>query len=338
MANTTAKHLLVRAALGEPVERAPVWAMRQAGRWDPEFQRIRAGMGFFEFSEDVERSAQASLCPVRFGVDAVILFYDITTLPYAMGLPFELKKDIGPTPDRPVHTMEDLARLNPEPKPESYQHIRDLLRRVKAELAGKLPVIVFAGSPFTVGTYCIDTGKHLSKTRQFAAEQPVVWQGLLEKLQHATGLFLNQLIGEGADLYQLFDSWAGMLNPEEYQQWAQRHHEAILRSATGVPRILFVKECPYLDKMTQAGAEVISLGKQHNLAEARAKFPHLVFQGNLDEAILRTGTPEQVRAATRAVLQAGGGQRHIVNLNHGVGKETPVANFEAYIQTARAGL
>ena len=331
-------HLLVRAARGEPIERAPVWAMRQAGRWDPEFQKIRAGMTFFEFSEDVEKSAQASLCPVRFGVDAVILFYDITTLPFAMGLPFELKKDIGPTPDKPVHTLEDLARLNPEPRPESYQHIRDLLRRVKQEVAGKLPVIVFAGSPFTVATYCIDTGKHLSRTRTFAAEQPKVWEGLLDKLQHATGLFLNQLISEGADLYQLFDSWAGMLNHDEYLKWAQPQHTAILNAATGVPRILFVKECPYLDEMTQTGAEVISLGKRHDLAEARAKYPQLVFQGNVDEEILRTGTPEQVRTATRAVLEAGGGQRHIVNLNHGVGKETPVANFEAYIQTARAGL
>lgn len=327
-------HLLVRAARGEAVERVPVWAMRQAGRWDPEFQKVRQGLSFFKFSADVEKSVQASLCPVRFGVDAVILFYDITTLPYAMGLPFELKKDIGPTPDRPIHSRQDLDRLNPEPKPESYQHIRNLLRGVKDQLAGKLPVIVFAGAPFTVATYCIDTGKHLHRTRQFIREQPAVWQGLLEKLEHATTLFLNQLIADGADVYQLFDSWAGMLTSEEYAAYAQQSHTAILRRCTGVPRILFVKECPYLDDMTKTGADVISLGKRHDLAAARRDYPHLVFQGNVDESVLRTGTPEQVRQAVRAVLQAGGGRRHILNLNHGVGKETPVANFEAYVQAA----
>jgi uroporphyrinogen decarboxylase len=310
--------------------------MRQAGRWDPEFRAVRAGLGFYEFSENVERAAKASLCPKRFGVDAIILFYDITTLPVAMGLPFELKKDIGPAPDRPVHTAADLARLNPEPDPATYQHIRALLKRVKDELRDELPVIAFAGSPFTVATYCIGTGKDMAATRRFATEQPVVWEGLLEKLSAATGLFLNTLIGEGADVYQLFDSWAGMLTPDEYERWAQRYHSSVFRAATGVPRILFVKECPYLDRMAATGADVVSLGTRHDLAAARAAYPDLVFQGNVDEEVLRTGTPDTVAAAVRECRQAGGSQRHILNLNHGVGKETPVANFEAYVNAARS--
>jgi uroporphyrinogen decarboxylase len=329
-------HLLVRAARGEAIERVPVWAMRQAGRWDPEFARVRAGATFYEFSENVEKSIRASLCPRRFGVDAIILFYDITTLPVSMGLPFQLKKDIGPMPDHPIRTLADVARLNDRPAPDTYQHIIDLLRGVKAELRGELPVIVFAGAPFTVATYCIGTGKDMTATRRFAAEHPLVWEGLLAKIAQATTGFLNTLIAEGADLYQLFDSWAGMLNPQEYAVWAQSHHQHILGSATGVPRILFVKECPYLDLLATAGAEVVSLGNCHNLAQARARYPQLVFQGNVDEAILRTGTPEQVEAAVKACLSAGGGTRHILNLNHGVGKETPVANFEAYIRAARS--
>src|SRR6478735_8033641 len=128
------KHLLIRAARGERVERAPVWAMRQAGRWDPEFRAIRAGMSFFEFSENVEASTRASLCPRRFGVDAIILFYDITTLPLAMGLPFELKTGAGPVPDRPIRTLADLDRLADDPDPRTYEHIRALLKRVKKEL------------------------------------------------------------------------------------------------------------------------------------------------------------------------------------------------------------
>jgi uroporphyrinogen decarboxylase len=329
-------HLLVRAARGESVERAPVWAMRQAGRWDPEFQRIRAGSTFYEFSENVEKSVAASLCPRRFGVDGIILFYDITTLPVSMGLPFELKRDIGPQPNHPIRTLADVERLNPEPPPESYQHIRELLRRVKEELRGELPVLVFAGAPFTVATYCIGTGKDVAATRRFASEQPDVWQRLLDKLSGATVAFLRTLIAEGADVYQLFDSWAGMLTPDEYARWAQHYHADIIRRATGIPRILFVKECPYLDQLTASGADVISLGKCHDLAAARKQYPHLVFQGNVDEAVLRTGTPEQVEAAVRACRLAGGGQRHILNLNHGVGKETPPANFEAYLRAAKA--
>lgn len=329
------KHLMVRAARGEAIERVPVWAMRQAGRWDPEFNKVRAGKSFYAFSEDVEASARGSLCPRRLGVDAIILFYDITTLPFAMGLPFELKTGAGPVPDRPIRTLADLDRLNANPDPATYSHIRQLLARVKDELRGELPVIVFAGAPFTVATYCIGTGKDVDATRRFAAEQPAVWNGLLEKLTGATVGFLRTLIGDGADLYQLFDSWAGMLTPTEYEAWAQPQHTQIFAGATGVPRILFVKEGPYLDRMCATGAEVISLGTRHDLAAARRQYPQLAFQGNVNEDILREGTPEQVTEAVRACLKAGGGQRHILNLNHGVDKDTPVANFEAYIRAAK---
>lgn len=330
-------HLLVRAARGEAVERPPVWAMRQAGRWDPEFRRIRAGQDFYAFNEDVDRAAQATLCPRRFGVDAIILFYDITTLPYAMGLPFALKTGAGPTPDRPVRTPDDLKRLNPEPHPDSYGYIRALLKKVKEELGGTLPVIAFAGAPFTVATYCIGTGKDVAATRRFAAENPAVWDGLLDRLSVATVGFLKTLIADGADVYQLFDSWAGMLDAAEYEAWAQAYHARILAAATGVPRVLFVKEGPYLDRMASAGAEVVSLGRRHDLAAARRDYPHLVFQGNVPEHVLRTGTPADVVAAVRECIAAGGGTRHIVNLNHGVDKSTPVENFEAYIRAAKGG-
>ena len=329
--------LLVRAARGESVERPPVWAMRQAGRWDPEFHKVRSGLGFYEFSENVEKAALASLCPRRFGVDGIILFYDITTLPVSMGLPFQLKPNIGPMPDRPIRSREDVLKLAENPDPSSYAHIIELLRRVKKELNGELPVLTFAGAPFTVAAYCIGTGKHMDETRKFAAEQPGTWKLLLERISKATIGFLNTLIAEGAAVYQLFDSWAGELTAEEYEEWAQPYHQEILHGATGVPRVLFVKEGPYLDRMCQTGAEVISLGVRHDLAAARRDYPHLVFQGNVDHDILRDGTPEQVTADVRRCLAQGGGQMHIVNLNHGVDKSTPVANFEAYIRAAKGG-
>jgi uroporphyrinogen decarboxylase len=308
--------------------------MRQAGRWDPEFNRLRDGLSFYEFAEDVERAAAASLLPRRFGVDGIILFYDITTLPVAMGLPFELKAAVGPVPDRPVRTALDVRRLDAEPDPQRYRPVRDLLRRVRGELRGELPVLAFAGAPFTVATYCVGTGKDVDATRAFAHERPAVWEELLERLTTATVHFLGTLVGEGADVYQLFDSWAGMLTEEEYRRWAQPRHEAIFRAVAGVPRILFVKECPYLELMTKSGADVVSLGVRHDLAVARRDYPEACFQGNVDERLLRTGTPEQVAAATRACVAAGGGRWHIVNLSHGVDRGTPVANFEAFVRSA----
>src|SRR6516162_4048893 len=218
---STTSHLLVRAARGEAVERPPVWAMRQAGRWDPEFNRVRAGQPFYEFSENVEDAARASLLPRHFGVDVIILFYDITTLPVAMGLPFALRPSQGPVPDHPIRTLADVERLERDPPPERYDHIRRLLKMVKDELRGELPVIVFAGAPFTVATYCIGTGKDMDATRRFAAEQPRAWGELLDRLATATVGFLGTLVREGADVYQLFDSWAGMLTADEYLRWAQ---------------------------------------------------------------------------------------------------------------------
>jgi uroporphyrinogen decarboxylase len=330
-------HLLIRAARGEVIERPPVWAMRQAGRWDPEFNRLRGDLSFYEFSENAELAAKASLLPRRFGVDAIILFYDITTLAVAMGLPFVLQPAHGPMPMRPVRTMQDVARLESQPDPGRYRHIRDLLRLVREELRGELPVLVFAGAPFTLATYCLGTGKDIDATRRFAAEQPQVWHALLDRIQMATIHFLRTLVGDGADAYQLFDSWAGMLKRAEYEQWARSHHVAIFEAVRQTPRILFVKEGPYLDLMTASGADVISLGVRHDLAAARHEYPHLVFQGNVDEKLLRFGTPQQVSEATRRCLQAGGGRRHIINLSHGMDKTAPVANFEAFILAARGG-
>jgi uroporphyrinogen decarboxylase len=328
-------HLLIRATKGEAIARPPVWAMRQAGRWDPEFNKLRAGMSFYEFSENVELAAKCSLLPRRFGVDAIILFYDITTLTVAMGLPFTLQPNRGPVPDQPIRTMDDVKRLDPKPAVERFGHITGLLHAVERELKGELPIIVFAGAPFTVGTYCIGTGKDLEATRAFIRENGFVWGALLDTIQDATIHFLNTLIGQGAALYQLFDSWAGELTRKEYQTWAQDFHRSTFAEVTGAPGILFVKECPYLDLLAQSGANVISLGACHDLAAARRDYPELVFQGNVDEELLKSGTPEQVITATRSCVEAGGGRRHIVNLSHGCDRAMPVANFEAYIRAAK---
>ena len=159
----------------------------------------------------------------------------------------------------------------------------------------------------------------------------------MEQLNQATIVFLRALVKAGADVYQLFDSWAGLLTRAEYLAWAQAHHQAILRAATGCPRILFVKEGPYLDWMAEAGADVVSLGKCHDLAQARRRLPATRFSGKRRRSrIAQPGLADEVRAVTRQCLEAGGGHKHIVNLNHGVDRTTPVANFEAYVETAKS--
>ena len=331
-------HLLIRAARGEDVERSPIWAMRQAGRRDPEFRKVRADLGFFEFSETVDKAVAATLCPRRFGVDGIILFYDITTLPVAMGLQFELKPSLGPLPNRPIRTRADLDRLDVNPDPERFRHVIELLRTVKRELNGELPVLAFAGAPFTVATYCIGTGKHIDQTRRFSADHPTLWRALLDRISTATIGFLKTLIAEGAEFYQLFDSWAGELSPEEYDDFAQPYHSEIFAAATGVPRALYVKECPFFDRMTKSGADVISCGISHDLAELRLRYPGIVLQGNVNAEILRVGTPDMVAQAVRQCKAAGQGTKHIINLNHGVEKTTPVENFEAFIRAAKTGM
>src|SRR5687768_6738417 len=152
---TTKNNLVLRATRGECAERTPVWAMRQAGRWDPAFQELRGGRDFYAFSDDPNLAAAASLCPRRFGVDAIILFYDITTLAVSMGQKFHLEPNHGPRPERPIRSAADVARLTTEPAEASFRSVLETLRLVRKELDDELPVLVFAGAPFTLGAYQI---------------------------------------------------------------------------------------------------------------------------------------------------------------------------------------
>jgi len=332
----TNDHLLIRAARGEAVERVPVWAMRQAGRWDFEFRKLRGNLSFFEFSENVELSAQASLLPKRYGVDAIILFYDITTLAVAMGLPFELKPEVGPVPMAPIRSRIDVERLDARPDPDRYGHVLKLLATVKRELGGTLPVLVFAGAPFTLACYCINVGKHLEATRTFAEERPEVWAALLDKLAEATEHYLKTLANAGADAYQLFDSWAGRLSADEYDRWAQHFHRQLLHDVRSIPRFLYVKECPHVEAMLATEADVISLGTTHDLKALRRQDATQVFQGNVSDELMRTGTPDQIIHATQRCLRHGGGRNHILNLSHGMAKDAPQENFAAFVATARS--
>jgi uroporphyrinogen decarboxylase len=308
--------------------------MRQAGRWDPEFLKLRGGRDFYEFSADPESAAEASLLPGRFGVDGIILFYDITTLAVAMGLDFSLEPNRGPVPAHAIASEADAARLDARPAPDRYVHVIELLRIVRRRLAGSLPVLVFASAPFTLASYCVGTGKDVTRTLQFIREQPKTWATLSDRITQATIEFLGTLSREGADAYQLFDSWAGDLTRADYETLSHRCQRQILAACHATPSILFVRECPYLDLMVQSGAAVVSLGVRHDLAAARRQHPGVCFQGNVDHELLIHGSPAEVGAATRRCLAAGGGRRHVLNLNHGCDRNTTVENFAEFVRAA----
>jgi uroporphyrinogen decarboxylase len=327
--------LLVRTLRGEAVERTPIWAMRQAGRWDPEFRRLRQGLTFFEFSENAELSAAASLCPLRFGVDAIILFYDITTLAVSMGQPFQLVPQRGPVPNEPIHTIEQVKQLASDPDPSTYGHVLEIYDRVARELKGDIPILVFAGAPFTMATYQTGIGRDLIKVRQFVRENRMVWDALLARTADATVSFLQTLIQRGAAAYQLFDSWAGGLSEEEYLEFSQPYHEQIFAAVPG-PSILFVKEVPYVDHAARSGCRVLSLGTSHSIPQVKAQHPHLIVQGNVDHLLLVEKSESDVARATRQCLEQGGGERHILNLDHGMDPNARVENFATFVETAKS--
>lgn len=327
--------LFERAARGEAVERVPVWAMRQAGRWDPEFRRLRGSREFFEFSADPDAAAAASLCPLRFGVDAIILFYDITTLAISMGQRFELVPGRGPCPERPIRTRADVARLSAHPDGPAVDAVAKTLELVRQRLPAGVVPLVFAGAPFTLATYQIGTGKNLASTLEFIQDAPEVWSALLEKTAEATVRFLRVLLDAGAAAYQLFDSWAGALAREDYSRYAQPYHARIF-SETGGLSILFVKDGRYVDLMCRSGAKIVSLGRLHDLGKIHQQHPDMVFQGNVDHELLVSRTPQVVAAAARACLNAGGGRRHILNLDHGMDPAARPENFAAFVDAARS--
>jgi uroporphyrinogen decarboxylase len=330
----TKNTLLLDAIEGRPTPRTPVWAMRQAGRWDPEFLKLRGGRDFYSFSDDAHLAATASLCPRRFGVDAIILFYDITTLAASMGQKFHLEPNHGPRPERPIRTIADVEGLAESPDKSTFRPVLETLRIVRRELDDELPVLVFAGAPFTLGSYQIGVGKKVDEVRGFAAAQPQVWRALMDRTAKATVGFLRSLLEAGATAYQLFDSWAGSLNDDEYAGWAQAYHQRIF-SEVGGNSIIFVKDSPDVDRLAMSGAKVLSLSKHHDIADAQRRHPQLCVQGNVDHELLVTGTPDDVKAATLECLDAGTGSRHILNLDHGMERTAKVENFQAFIDAAR---
>jgi uroporphyrinogen decarboxylase len=319
---TPPEPLIVRAARREPVERTPVWFMRQAGRSLPEYRAVREQHSFWEVAHTPELCAQVTLQPVRrHGVDAAVMFADIMTPVLGMGLEVDLVEGVGPVVARPVRTLADVARLRvPEPE-EAFAPLLEAIRIVRGELAPEQAVVGFCGGPFTVAGYLVEgrPSREFATVKTMMYSEPAVWRALMEKLAECFGSYLAAQARAGAAVVQLFDSWVGALSPADYEEFVAPWSARIL-AAAGVPTIHFgTGTGSLLPAMARAGGDVIGLDWRVPLDLGwQAVGAETGVQGNLDPAVL-LGPWQRVEAAALDVLRrAGGRPGHIFNLGHGV--------------------
>jgi uroporphyrinogen decarboxylase len=330
--------LIVRAARREPTPVTPVWLMRQAGRYLPEYRALRERHGFLELCKTPAAAAEATLQPVRrFAVDAAILFADILLILEPLDVGLEFARGEGPVIHRPVRSEADVARLEPIDVESSVGSVFETVRLVRRELPRSVALIGFAGAPFTVASYVVEGGasRDYLHTKRLMYESPAAWHRLMEILADATAAYLNGQIDAGAQMVQLFDSWAGALAPDDYRAFVLPHTRAVIRAVRpGTPLIHFgTGTATLLPLMREAGGDVIGLDWRVDLDRGWAAVGHDVgVQGNLDPAVL-LAKPAVLRERVQAILaRAGGRPGHIFNLGHGVHQTTPVDHVQALVE------
>jgi len=336
--------LLVRAARREPVERTPVWFMRQAGRSPPEYRALRERHSFWELASTPEVCAEATLQPVRrHGVDAAVMFADIMTPVVAMGLDVELVEGVGPVLETPLRSAADVERLA-HPDPDSaYAGLAEAIRAVRGELAPERAVVGFCGGPFTVAGYLVEgrPSRELTRVKALMYSEPAVWTALMERLADCFSAYLGAQVRAGADVVQLFDSWVGVLSPADYEEYVAPWSARILASVE-VPTIHFgTGTATLLPAMARAGGDVLGLDWRIPLDDGWSLVgDDRGVQGNLDPALL-LGPWERAEAAALDVLaRAAGRPGHIFNLGHGVlpgTKAEPVTRLAELVRTAPVG-
>jgi uroporphyrinogen decarboxylase len=318
--------LLVRALRREPVERTPVWFMRQAGRSLPEYRELRERHSFFEVANTPELCAEVTLQPVRrHGVDAAVLFADIVTPVLGMGIDVELVEGVGPVIAEPVATAADVERLKlPDPE-QAYAPVLEAVRIVRGELGTDQALVGFCGGPFTVAGYLVEgkPTRDFARVKELMYREPGVWHALLDRLADGFAAYVAAQAAAGADVIQLFDSWVGVLSVADYDEFVAPYSARVL-AAVDVPTIHFGTGTMHLlPAMAVAGGDGIGLDWRMPLDDgwAAVGFEHAV-QGNLDPAVL-LGPRERIEAAARDVLaRAGGRPGHVFNLGHGVLPDT----------------
>jgi uroporphyrinogen decarboxylase len=343
---------MLRACRGQEVDRAPVWMMRQAGRYLPEYRAIRGKTDFLTLCKTPELAAEVSLQPYRIlGVDAVIMFSDILIPVEAMGMNLEIIESKGPVIDNPIRTEDQVEKLIiPDPL-ENTGFVMNVIRLLRKELSAEAPLIGFAGAPYTLASYMVEggTSRNYSEIKRMMFARPALLHKLLEKIADTVVEYLNAQIEAGAQVIQLFDTWAGDLSADDFAEFALPYQQFVFEklhrgpAGLGVPAILYVNGCSHvLEKMAGTGANVLSVDWRIDIAEARrrldqAGFANVSLQGNLDPCAL-LGTPETITEGVREILKKAGKVGHIVNLGHGIMPMVPVENARAFVEAAKAGI
>jgi uroporphyrinogen decarboxylase len=331
--------LLLRAARGEEVERTPVWLMRQAGRILPEYRAVRASLsGFKQLVETPEFACEVTLQPVDLlGVDAAIIFSDILVVPDAMGLPYKMLPGVGPAFDQTVKNASDVKRLRVA-DPGDLQYVTDAIRLAKKGLNGRVPLIGFAGAPWTIFCYMIEGGgsKTWSAARRMAVQNPALAHELLGMITESTIAYLKAQIEAGVDLVQIFDSWAGVLDGRTYEAFGLNYVRRICDAINEVPVTVFAKGAyPSLKSLGELNCRTIGVDWQMDPNWVRSLVgPEKTLQGNLDPAVLYADF-ETIKSETTEMLRRFGGRRHIANLGHGVYPDTHPDKVRCFIETVK---
>jgi uroporphyrinogen decarboxylase len=331
------EHAFLAACRREKTPYTPVWLMRQAGRYMAEYRKLREKYGFLELCKRPDLAAEITVMPVeRLGVDAAILFADILLLLEPMGVGLEYTKDNGPVIHNQVSSrtqVEQLLEFDPE---QALPFVFEAVRQSCAALNHKVPLIGFAGAPFTLASYLIEGGasRDYLKTKKLIYSNPGAWRPLMERLSSMVARYLNAQIAAGVQAVQLFDSWAGCLSPDDYERFVLPHTRAIIAGLTrGIPVIHFSTGTGgFLKSLRAAGSDVIGLDWRVHLDEAWERLGYdVAVQGNLDPAVLLV-SPREIRRRVEEILRrAGERPGHIFNLGHGVLPETPVENVAALV-------
>ncbi|MFN7119015.1 MAG: uroporphyrinogen decarboxylase [Saprospiraceae bacterium] len=333
--------LLLRVAKGDRVERPPVWLMRQAGRILPQYRALRERFPDFKaFVTNPEAASEATLQPVDdLGVDAAIIFSDILVVPEALGLPYEMVEKRGPNFPKVIVTQSDIENLQAaEQAAAELEYVYEALRITKRALNGRVPLIGFCGAPWTIAAYMLEGSgsKTFSKAKKFLYTQPELAHALLRKITDASIVYLKNQVRNGADLLQLFDSWAGILSPSQYQKFAAPYIAEICTAITEVPITVFAKGAWFaLEDFANMKCNVIGLDWNIDPVYARKKVgKEQALQGNLDPCYLYA-SPESIHKATIEMCEAFGGN-HIANLGHGVYPDTPLNGVRAFIAAVQS--
>ncbi|MFT5167979.1 MAG: uroporphyrinogen decarboxylase [Saprospiraceae bacterium] len=335
--------LFLRTVRGEEVERPPVWLMRQAGRILPQYRALRGKLsGFKELVETPHLAAEVTIQPVdELGVDAAIIFSDILVIPEAMGLSYELIEKVGPRFPRTIQSKSDIEKLiYGDDAAAELSYVYEALQITKKELNGRVPLIGFCGAPWTILSYMIEGGgsKTFSKARRFLYQEPVLAHQLLDKITSTSIAYLKLKIQNGADLIQIFDSWAGILPPDQYRTFSLPYIKRMCDEITEVPKTVFAKGAWFsLEAIGQLNCNVIGLDWNTQPDFARSVLgSERVVQGNLDPCLLYSH-PNEIETKTKSMIQAFG-NKHIVNLGHGVYPDTPLENVKVFVNTVKSYL